>query len=159
MKRLNALNRLRKEFQGVRKISLILSVALVLVLLLSTAALAATNGPHGNFTTSTAACASCHKTHTASTSRLITFTLGAGTQNDTYKTCTYCHSSTGSSKYNVVDGQIVETTNKWASVGGGFQNMATLEGASTFAATTAVTSKHNADAAMIPTALPTVARS
>jgi predicted CXXCH cytochrome family protein len=137
----------RRESLKMRKISLILALSLVLVLAVSAVAMAATNGPHGNFTTNTGACASCHTTHTAASSKLIAFTLGAGTQNDTYKTCTYCHNSgAASSKYDEVNGQIKDGTNLWSTLGGGFQNMATIEGANTYATTAAVTSKHGIDA-------------
>ena len=138
-------NQLRKECQNMRKTGLILSLSLVLVLLSSAAALAAAN-PHGGYTTNTASCAQCHKTHTASSRYLIAFTLPAGTQNDIYRTCTYCHSYGGSSHYNEVDGWIQDGTNVWGTSAGGFQNMGIIEGANSYAKMIAVTSKHDVDA-------------
>lgn len=106
-----------------------------------------TRGPHGAYTTNTAACASCHKTHTAKTKTLIAFTLGTGTENDNYKLCTYCHSATGSSKYDEVDGQIKDGGNLWATLGGGFQSMPAITGSAAIAQTVPVTSKHLVDGA------------
>ncbi len=130
-----------------KKIALIFSLAVLLVLGLSTAALAATNGPHGGFTTNTASCAQCHKTHTAQSSHLILFALVSGSQNDIYRTCTYCHSSTGSSHYDEVDGEIKDGSNLWATSAGGFQSMPTVEGATSYTTMATVSSKHNADQA------------
>ena len=127
-----------------RKMVLILSLSLVSALVLNAAALSATN-PHGGYTTNTAACAQCHKTHTASSRYLIAFTLPAGTQNEIYRTCTYCHSYGGSSHYDEVDGQIIDGSNLWATSAGGFQSMPAIEGANTYTTTATVTSKHKAD--------------
>ena len=129
-----------------RKISISFILSLVLAFAVSSVAMASpTSGPHGNYTSNTALCAACHLTHTAPNAHLIAFTLGAGT-NLIYKTCTYCHNGgAAASKYDEVDGQIKDGTNSWATLGGGFQNMATLAGANTYAATIAVTSKHKVD--------------
>ena len=130
-----------------RKISLIFVLSLVFVFAVSSVAIATpTSGPHGNYTSNTALCAACHLTHTAPSAHLIAFSLGAGT-NLVYKTCTYCHNGASpGSKYDEVNGQIKDgPTNLWGTLGGGFQNMATIEGTNTVAATMAVTSKHKVD--------------
>lgn len=141
----NAVRKPGKGWHNPGKTVLVLGLSLVLVLAFRSVAMAATNGPHGSFTTNTASCAQCHRTHTAPSSHLIAFPLVSGTQNDVYRTCIYCHSATGSSHYDEVDGQIKDGTNLWATSAGGFQNMPVIEGGTSDASVVAVTSKHQVD--------------
>ncbi|HWJ02252.1 MAG TPA: cytochrome c3 family protein, partial [Verrucomicrobiae bacterium] len=136
----------RKEFSSMKKLGLALSLSLVLVLVFSVVALAATNGPHGNYTVNTNSCASCHTTHTAQGAKLFKFTPAAGSENDTYRICIYCHDGTGS-KYDAKNGMIKGTTGNYTANGGGFVNMTTVEGPTGVSATAAVTSIHGATSA------------
>lgn len=116
-------------------------------ILLGAGTVLAAVGPHGNYSLNTSACASCHSPHEAQSSNLIKFALGAGSQNDDWKTCTFCHSSTGESKYDVIDGKIATVGgNVYAAQGGGFSNVVAIEGLPPAGVvTTATTDRHNAD--------------
>ena len=125
-----------------KRYAIIVLAVLGLVLLTGGVALAATYGPHGNYTADTAACGQCHNTHAAAGKNLIQY-LAAGTENDIYRTCTYCHKNGGQSKYDVVNGAIVATGATYASSGGGFSQEVVTEGATP--AYTAISSKHNVE--------------
>ncbi len=124
----------------------------MIILISSTVALAGTTtyGPHGSYTDNTDMCAACHSTHTGVTRHLIGGDLGGITFSDTtnqpYQICVFCHNPAGQSKYDAVDGVINDGNgNKWASSGGGVDNILSLEGPTSYApATVPVTSKHNA---------------
>lgn len=88
-----------------KKLSVILLVALLVSLFSAGTALAATylgRDPHGGFSTNSNLCADCHTMHGAVGKNLLW-------ANTTYGTCDYCHDGTGS-LYNVVDGQVKNTT-------------------------------------------------
>lgn len=92
------------------------------------AAAGTTNGPHGSYATNTDACAQCHNTHAAPTANLIAFTPAAGTENDVYRTCVYCHDGS-QSKYDVKAGAIRSADgNTYAAAGGGFDSVVAIEG-------------------------------
>ena len=119
-----------------------LAVAVVILILLGILSeLALAGGPHGNYTNDTDACGSCHNTHAARGKNLIA-NLAAGSQNEIYRVCTYCHKAGGQSKYDVVNGI---TSSTKASLAGGFSYVVTAEGNPP--TKVPPTSKHDVDAA------------
>jgi len=129
-----------------KKTSIILAFVLFVTLAFSGAAFAATNGPHGGFTAETAACGSCHSTHAAPGQNMTVFAL-AGTNNAAYEACTYCHSASGESKYDVVNGVIESTGGKYyRSEGGGYDNVFTGTEGGTTLTTSPTTSTHEVKA-------------
>lgn len=136
-----------KGVTGMKKVRWLICLSVLFLLTaVQIAEASTTSGPHGNFTSNTAGCATCHQTHTAPTTHLIKFTLAAGNQNAIYRICTYCHSSTGQSHYDEVDGQIKDSSgNLWANSAGGFQYMAAITGANSYATAQTITSKHKVD--------------
>ncbi len=105
-----------------------------------------TNGPHGGYTANTDVCAACHRTHTAPTTNLIAFTPAAGTENDIYRICLYCHDGS-QSRYDEKDGAVLSADgNTYASPAGGFVNNVGVEGltGSGLVRLVPVTSRHDA---------------
>jgi len=152
MKNKGLTNRFRREFCKMKKIGIIASLSLILMLIMTATALAsATSGPHGSFTTNTNGCAACHKTHTAQGKWLIS-SMAAGSQNDVYRVCMYCHQAGVGSHYDEANGQIMDSTTtnsttspsaKWATSAGGFNYMPGIEGAAALTTTSTVTSNHS----------------
>jgi cytochrome c551/c552 len=105
-----------------------------------------TSGPHGKFVSNTNACGRCHQLHAAQSSRLIRFKTDTS-KNTIYGICTYCHSFNGQSTYDVRNGQIWDTNDgkRYATNGGGFENMLVVEGAPSVATYAAVTARHAVD--------------
>ncbi len=124
-----------------RRTALVLTVFAIMLTWVGFAG-ADTSGPHGKYTSDTSTCAQCHRTHTSNANNLIKFVL-TGNGNATYKTCIYCHSSVGQSKYDVVDGMIKGTTGNYAANGGGFENMTVIEGTAEVVETVYTTSRHD----------------
>ena len=131
-----------------KKVSIILALAAVTLLVAGVGvALAAPldYNVHGGYTSDTSSCGQCHATHAAAGQNLIQ-SLEAGTQNDVYRTCVYCHKSGGQSRYDVVNGAILAANGStYAANGGGFAQVVSTEGATP--AFASVDSKHDVDAA------------
>ena len=120
-----------------KKILIVLAVALVSALTLTTMA-SANGGPHGGFTPTTDACAGCHRTHTANGPKLLII-------NNTYTLCMTCHGNTGTgADSNVIDGIWLEGRNPTDTTGDANTaiNAPLLGGGFAFYKTIATTSNH-----------------
>ncbi len=122
--------------------AVVMAMALVMVIMLSSPVFAADDSPHGHFTSSTDKCKSCHRVHGGSTASLLP-------EQSITQTCVSCHSNGSGADTGVMQGAYFEAGHpghSWGTdggtlVGGGFS----LVGNSA-----AVTGSHQLDVAGKP---------